>query len=75
MRLTTLNMLKSKFAAKLTELDLSKEDIENMIAGIESLDYNDPELIDPETGVNTSQENVPEEYRDELVAWLREEYL
>ena len=69
MRLTTFNKIKSHWANKLKDVEYTSEDIENICTAISELDYNDPTYDD------LMEEVGPEEYRDELVAWLREEYL
>ncbi len=69
MRLTTFNKIKSHWANKLKDVEYTSEDIENICNAISELDYNDPKYDD------LMEEVGPEEYRDELVAWLREEYL
>ena len=48
--------------------EYSKADMKTMIEGIESVDYDDEEN-------SHIEEYLPREYRDEIVAWLREEYL
>ena len=69
MRLTTFNKIKSHWANKISSVEYTSEDIENICTSIELLDYNDPTYTD------LMEEVGPEEYRNELVAWLREEYL
>ena len=69
MRLTTLNKVKGYFMEKINSMgEYSKADMKTMIEGIESVDYDDEEN-------SHIEEYLPREYRDEIVAWLREEYL
>jgi len=67
-RLSTFNKVKSFWANKLGKRgDVSREDLEKFIAFWESADYT-------KEG-NQYFKECPEQYRDEFVAWLREEYL
>ena len=69
MRLTTLNKVKGFYMEKIAELgDYTSQQMEDFIAGIESIDYDDEENSDIE-------EIMPREYRNEIVAWLRAEYV
>lgn len=69
MRLTTLNKVKGYYMEKIAEFgDYTSQQMEDFIVGIESIDYDDEEYSDIE-------KIMPREYRDEVVAWLREEYL
>jgi len=68
MRLTTLNKVKGYLMTKISATEFTPQQMEDFIAGIEAIDYDDEEYSDIE-------ENLPREYRDEIVAWLREEYL
>ena len=53
---------------KISETEFTPEQMKEFIAGIETIDYDDEENSDIE-------EYLPREYRDEIVAWLRGEYL
>ena len=67
-RLSTFNKVKSHWANQLGKPgDVSTEDMEKLIAFWESANYT-------KEG-NQYHKECPESYRDEFVAWLREEYL
>ena len=71
MRLTTLNLVKRYFNERIAELSGTEAEatpdlINGLITQLEEYDY----AID-EHGM---AEHCPEEYRDEIVAWLRVEY-
>ena len=68
MRPTSLNKVKGFFMTKISESEFTPEQMKEFIAGIETIDYDDEENSDIE-------EYLPREYRDEIVAWLRGEYL
>ena len=68
MRLTTLNKVKGFFMTKISESEFTPQQMKEFIAGIETIDYDDEQY-------SNFEENLPREYRDEIVAWLREEYL
>ena len=76
MRLTTLNMLKSKFAAKLTELELSKEDIEKMVNEADKYAEDDrhiKEKIEARNSLESYTYNLKNTASGELAAKLTEE--
>ena len=64
-RLSTFNKVKSHWTNIMLEVDSA--DYESIITSIEGIDYTDEN--------NSYEVDCPEKYRDELVAWLREEYL
>ena len=64
-RLSTFNKVKSHWTNVM--LDAAPEQYEIIIDSLETWDY----TIEN----NRFHEDCPEKYRDELVAWLREEYL
>ena len=64
-RLSTFNKVKSHWTNYMAQA--YSEDYETIIASLETWDYTDEN--------NRYEEDCPEKYRDELVAWLREEYL
>ena len=72
MRLSTLNLVKQHFSERINELagtedEATPELINSMITQLEEYDYDTDEI-----GIS---EHCPEEYRHEIVAWLRGEYL
>ena len=64
-RLSTFNKVKSHWTNVM--LEVAPADYESIITTIEGIDYTDEN--------NSYEVDCPEKYRDELVAWLREEYL
>ena len=72
MRLSTLNLVKQHFSEKINELagtedEQTPELINGLITQLEEYDY--------DTDADGVSEHCPEEYRHEIVAWLRGEYL
>ena len=68
MRLSSFNKVKSHWTNLFTKVDPDDTAMkERIIANLESWDYTDEN--------NSYEEDCPEEFRDELVAWLRGEYL
>ena len=68
MRLSTFNKVKSHWTNLFAKVDPDDTAMkESIIANLESWDYTDEN--------NSYEEDCPEEFRDELVAWLRGEYL
>ena len=72
MRLTTLNLVKRYFNEKIAEVkgtedEATPELINGLIKQLAEYDYANDE--------HGMAEHCPEEYREEIVAWLREEYL
>ena len=68
MRLTTLNKVEGYFMEKISATEFTPQQMKDFIAWIEVIDYDDEQY-------SNFEENLPREYRDEIVAWLREEYL
>ena len=69
----TLNHFKSWWQREVIDKGRSLEGKKHLLAEIESDE--DPSVYDITDENNSYEEDCPEEYRDEIVAWLREEYL